>query len=133
MRVVHCDFCGAALTSHAYECPCADFDYDTPRTGLEPGAPVIDGSIGSWLACDACHACIRDGDREQLLARAVITNYGRHSGGSFKVPVAFVDDLRTLHDQFWVHRQGPPVPISRAQLNVIARGPATVREPKGEQ
>jgi len=115
VRTVVCDFCEAALIGHAWDCPCQDFDYSEQRMGLEPGAPVIDGSIGSWLACDACARCVRDGDREELLTRAVVSNYG--PGGkprSFAIPAALVDDLRSLHDQFWVHRRIAPTHSKRS-------------------
>jgi hypothetical protein len=132
MRDVHCDFCNVVLTDHGWDCPARDIDYDEPRTRLG-GGDVVDGSIGSWLACDECAACVRNGDRETLVARAVIANYGPSEplpSFRFKIPRRLLVDLRDLHDQFWSHREGEPVRIDAGQITLIASDPATVREPR---
>lgn len=132
MRDVHCDFCNIVLTDHGWDCPARDIDYPEQRTGLDSGE-VIDGSIGSWLACDECATCVRNGDRETLVARAVIANYGPDQplpAFALTVPRQFMDDLRDLHDQFWSHREGEPVRIGAGQIALLASDPTTIREPR---
>ena len=127
MRVLYCDFCHAVLdvNGHAWDVPARSFDYKERRRGLGPDAQPMDGSIGNWIACDLCAACVRSGLRGDLLSRAIIGNYGLKP-----VPVNAVADLSDFLDQFWAHREGAPVRIESGQLALIASDPATIKEPR---
>lgn len=135
MRDVHCDFCNVVVTDHGWDCPTRDFDYAEPRTGIDSGE-VVDGSIGSWLACDECAVCVRNGDRDELAARAVVSiTWHLQAFGAAQAHAREVaaTSIRELHDQFWANRTGELVRIDAAQVALIAADPATMREwrPKG--
>jgi hypothetical protein len=130
-RTVHCDFCNTPLRERAWDCPARDFDYEGPRASLDPSVhEIVDGSIGSWLACDTCAALIRAGQRDALAERALTTMLARLQIPRAAVMGTVVErDLRALHDGFWAHREGEPVAIGAEQLALIASDPATIRGP----
>lgn len=115
MRELHCDFCSAVVRDHGWDCPAEDFGYSELRIGIDRRGPIVGGSYGGWLACDTCVALVRDGCREELALRSLACHYGRQ-----RVPAAVLADLRSLHDQFWRHRTGPPTLVGPDELARIA-------------
>lgn len=130
MRDVHCDFCNTVLGGHAWECPCEDFRYREPRTNADGTGPTIEGSLGSWLACDICAALVRNGRRENLVARALMAAYGTLNPN---LRFERIRDVTILQDQFWSHRLGAPVLIGSEVLEQIAQEPAYEERPEEDQ
>ena len=128
-RTVYCDFCHAELTDRAWDCPARTFGYDAPRTSLDPNAhEIVDGSIGSWLACAHCVGLIRNGRRTTLSGRALVATARGLGIPPSTIPATVRDDLRRLHDQFWENREGEPVEIGPEQIALIASDPAALRD-----
>lgn len=129
-RTVLCDFCSTDLggSAGAWDFPARDIDYGEPRVGPDSPEP-IEGSIGSWLACDDCADLIRRGERGRLARRNV--ERLKRTDPDWIASIGFVAMLaetRDLHDRFWSAREGDGVPIGAEQLALIARDPALVRE-----
>jgi hypothetical protein len=127
-RVVVCDFCSLPLSLSAWDFPARDIDYGEPRVG--PGmAEAVEGSIGSWLACELCAELVSDGARDRLARRAAGRLVNLHPGW-----VASVGGMRSVlmlvreqHDTFWRAREGDGTRIDREQIELIARDPPLVR------
>lgn len=107
-----CDFCSHPEVKWAYPA--------RPHVGLvteTPGHRIIGQSPDDWAACDECHALIERTDREGLLKRSVEAMLT-----VMKALPAFVairseveTQVRQIHDQFWAHREGAPVPHVKGQ------------------
>lgn len=127
-RVVVCDFCSRPLSTSAWDFPARDIDYGEPRVGPEMLGP-IEGSIGSWLACDDCAELIKRGARDQLAKRSAARFLRTHpdwvtSMGGMR---GVLMNMRQMHDNFWQARDGDGTRITREQIELIARDPPLVR------
>lgn len=102
MSSAQCDFCSAPEVKWAY--PCRDF-----RSPVSvPGLPD-QGSVGGWGACSVCYSLIERGDRAGLAKRSAKRLAKKH-GLPLKLALRAVRDM---HDQFFTHREGKPVPVER--------------------
>lgn len=90
-----CDFCMGTPIQWTY--PCRNFTHH----GLE----VTFKSSGGWAACSICHDLIERQDRSALAQRSAVCHPDRRN-----IPLALLTRrVRSLHDTFWVNREGPPV------------------------
>ena len=111
-----CDFCSEEVDDTASIYPSRDF------VDLNLQIAYRD----AWVACQTCAAFIRQYDRDQdskakdNLARRAIEKYRRKYGlrgaGSSELNAVLMIEVRALHDKFWEHRIGEPVPYSTKQL-----------------
>lgn len=101
--MVICDFCSAVPVVAAY--PCCDF--------VIPETPA--GSRGAWAACVECADLIDRGQREALAYRAAcLADRNLLSGGPALLSLPETEVLplmRALHQLFFTHRNGDPVPV----------------------
>lgn len=127
-RELICDFCTAPVTDSAWDFPADDIDYGGPMIG--PGATEpIEGSVGSWLACDECARLVTDGRRGRLARRAVDRlNDLAPEWVAIEGYVRTIVMARQMHDRFWRARRGPGVRIGVEQLALLRLDPPTVRE-----
>lgn len=93
-----CDFCSSPEVVLAY--PCRNFSSEIHV----PNAPGW-SSDGWWAACANCAKLIEAGDRDGLARRAADTA-PKPPGMDLKILIRLI---RELHDNFWAHRQGPPI------------------------
>jgi hypothetical protein len=109
-----CDFCAD------------DVPTDDPMAMIYPAydfaaeAPLSYKSSGSWLACATCAAFIRQFDLGELRAKDNLAHrcleklrrkYGlRGLPGSQGTTQILFSEIRTLHEAFWMYRNGEPVP-----------------------
>lgn len=104
--MIICDFCSGRPVVAAY--PCRDFTI--------PDCPEI-GSLGPWAACADCARLIDTDQRDALAWRAwrlanrsVLGDTG--SLGELGIPEdAGLARMHALHDLFFAHRDGDPVPV----------------------
>lgn len=130
-RVVVCDFCSRPLGEGAWEFPARDLEYPAPGR-LGPTGPVVEGSIGSWLACPGCAELVRLGDRVALVARS-LARFARVYPGAIEANGGrrvVLERVRDTQDRFWTHREGEGRPLERSHLELIARDPEIIREPR---
>lgn len=91
-----CDFCSSPDVQWSY--PARDFEV----TGIPLARRA--GSSGGWAACPVCHVLIERGDRVRLAHRSA-----KRMARRYGVSVNSIErELRSLHDQFWASREGPP-------------------------
>lgn len=117
-----CDFCSGQPVTWSY--PVESFR----RTQLaSDGSVHVTGSDGWWAACDECHVMISSGDHYALQNRSyrtfVALNHAQPKSAERRL---IVDQIHNLHNQFWKHRTGDPVPIDE-----IANDPAKRAQAEG--
>ena len=99
---LRCDFCSAP--SPVWRYPARSFvAYCAPNVAGE--------SVGDWAACDQCHVLIETDDRRGLTQRSLDQLILKHPEASFAAAVLY-EELAELHQQFFAHRSGTPVPIT---------------------
>jgi hypothetical protein len=99
--MIKCDFCSGRLVVAAY--PCRDFTI--------PEYPKI-GSRGPWAACAECARLINTDQREALAWRAWRLLANRSALCDLGIPEdEGLARMRALHDLFFAHRDGDPVPV----------------------
>lgn len=81
------------------------------------GPPLLYTSDGAWLACPTCAAFIRQYDAGERrakdnLASRCLNKYRRKYGLPDGVRPILFSEIRALHDAFWAHRKGEPVPYT---------------------
>jgi hypothetical protein len=91
-----CDFCGTGQNL-SLEFPCEPF-----TVAFIPGGTQTFDS--DWCACEVCAKFIEANDREGLIARGMLMN------PSHRYP-ARLALTRMIHNGFFDHRAGDPVPI----------------------
>ena len=67
--------------------------------------------MGDWAACDQSHVLIESDDRIGLAQRSLDELILKHPEAS-AAAAALHEDLAELHQQFFAHRSGKPVPIT---------------------
>ena len=99
---LQCDFCSAPSPVWRYPA----------RSFVAYCAPNIAGeSVGAWAACDQCHVLIETDDRRGLAQRSLDQLILKHPEASLAAAVLY-EELAQLHQQFFAHRSGTPVPIT---------------------
>jgi hypothetical protein len=99
---LQCDFCSAP--SPVWRYPARSFvAYCVPSVAGE--------SVGDWAACDQCYALIETDDARGLAQRSLDELILKHPEADAAAAVLY-DELAELHQQFFAHRSGTPVPIS---------------------
>lgn len=112
-----CDLCSSPDVHWSY--PCRDHAQKTEHftaLGLrEDGSPAvekmaIDGfSRGGWAACNPCHALIERGDRDRLARRSAKRMLKKQNLVGVMSLSDAIAHIRRIQDQFWSHREGPPI------------------------
>jgi hypothetical protein len=99
---LQCDFCSASSPVWRYPA----------RSFVAYCAPSVAGqSVGDWAACDQCHVLIETDDRRGLTQRSLDQLILKHPEASLAAAVLY-EELAELHQQFFAHRSGTPVPIT---------------------
>ncbi len=99
---LRCDFCSAP--SPVWRYPARSFvAYCAPNVAGE--------SVGDWAACAHCHVLIETDDRRGLAQRSLDELILKHPEASAAAAVLY-EGLAELHQQFFAHRSGTPVPIT---------------------
>jgi hypothetical protein len=99
---LQCDFC--SVPGPVWRYPARSFvAYCAPNLAGE--------SVGDWAACDQCHVLIESDDRIGLAQRSLDELILKHPEAS-AAAAALHEDLAELHQQFFAHRSGKPVPIT---------------------
>lgn len=99
---LRCDFCSAP--SPVWRYPARSFvAYCAPNVAGE--------SVGDWAACDQCHVLIETDDRRGLAQRSLDQLILKHPEASLAAAVLH-EELAELHQQFFAHISGTPVPIT---------------------
>lgn len=111
-----CDFCSSPDVHWTY--PCSDYANKAEQAtavgfqrdgSLAVESMVIDSfSSGGWACCNACHALIERGRRDKLARRSAKRLLRKNPDLPMSLSNA-TEHIRRLQDQFWSHREGPPV------------------------
>jgi hypothetical protein len=100
---VECDFCSTPNPTWTY--PAETFT----AVGLST-EPFVQTSLGSWATCEMCHRLIQRNDRTALAIRALDHLIIAHPEMIF-FSKELLDELRGLHEQFFLYRTGEPQPV----------------------
>ena len=104
---VICDFCGSRKPTWEY--PAESF-LITMIVAAPPSDSLKGNSVGSWLACDACHRVIETGTSEDLVRRAALNPCVK--SGLVDAGLA-IEVARPMYEQFFASRRGPAVRVAR--------------------
>jgi hypothetical protein len=106
-----CDFCRAPDVKWTY--PAKPF-----TLGVGSDADGLIAAIGSdewWAACDACHALIERGDKDEVARRAIRTS--EREGALSRDPKmrgVVIHGIVMIHSAFYENRTGPALPSATA-------------------
>jgi hypothetical protein len=99
---LQCDFC--SVPGPVWRYPARSFvAYCAPNLAGE--------SVGDWAACGKCHVLIETDDARGLAHRSLNELILKHPEAGAAAAVLY-EQLAELHQQFFAHRSGMPVPIT---------------------